>query len=107
MQLHPMVCNSLKLLKAFHHKPISCPAGYPTIGYGHVIIEGEEFPLGIDRQKAEELLRQDVKIAERAVLRLIKVPLSDNQFSALVAFTYNLDAGALQRSTLRRKVNRQ
>ncbi len=53
-----------------------------------------------------ELLRKDVGIAERAVLRLISVPLTDGQFDALVSFTFNLGAGALQRSTLRRKVNR-
>ena len=47
----------------------------------------------------------DVGIAERAVLRLISVPLTDGQFDALVSFTFNLGAGALQRSTLRRKVN--
>lgn len=46
------------------------------------------------------------RIAERAVLRLISVPLTDGQFDALVSFTFNLGAGALQRSTLRRKMNR-
>lgn len=39
------------------------------------------------------------------MLRLITVPLSDGQFDALVSFTFNLGSGALQRSTLRRKVN--
>ena len=46
-------------------------------------------------------------IAERAVLRLINVPLTDGQFDALVSFTYNLGGRALQRSTLRRKINRE
>lgn len=41
------------------------------------------------------------------MLRLIKVPLTDGQFDALVSFTFNLGSGALQRSTLRRKVNRE
>jgi lysozyme len=49
---------------------------------------------------------EDVQTAERAVLRLITVPLTDGQFDALVSFTFNLGAGALQRSTLRRKINR-
>ena len=56
---------------------------------------------------AEGLLRRDVETAEKAVLRLIHVPLSDGQFSALVSFAFNLGPGALQRSTLRRKVNRE
>ena len=46
-------------------------------------------------------------IAERAVLRLINVPLTDGQFDALVSFTYNLGGGALQRSALHRKINRE
>ena len=52
-------------------------------------------------------MRQDAQIAERAVLRLINVPLTDGQFDSLVSFTYNLGSGALQRSTLRRKINRE
>jgi GH24 family phage-related lysozyme (muramidase) len=86
-----------------------CPAGYPTIGYGHLITEANkgQFLDGIDELEALDLLKEDVQKAERAVLRLINVPLTDGQFDALVSFTFNLGGGALQRSTLRRKVNRQ
>ncbi len=52
-------------------------------------------------------MRRDLVVAERAVLRLIRVPLTDGQFDALASFTFNLGSGALQRSTLRRKVNRE
>ena len=82
-------------------------AGLPTIGYGHLIRPGEEFGDGITETEAEELLRRDLQLAERAVLRLIRVPLTDGRFDALVSFTFNLGPGALQRSTLRRKVNRE
>lgn len=83
-------------------------AGLPTIGYGHLIKENEKalFKSGITKSKAEELLKADVNTAERAVTRLITVPLNDNQFDALVSFTFNLGAASLQRSTLRAKVNR-
>ena len=100
--------NLIKRFEGFSSTIYICPAGYPTIGYGHVVLahEREQFALGITQAEATELLRKDVRIAERAVLRLISVPLTDGQFDALVSFTFNLGAGALQRSTLRRKVNR-
>lgn len=97
----------IKRFEGFVGNVYFCPAGYPTIGYGHVVKRSEDFSAGIDAVQAEELLRQDAVIAERAVLRLIKVPLTDGQFDALVSFTFNLGGGALQRSTLRRKVNRE
>jgi lysozyme len=56
--------------------------------------------------QAEAILIQDVKVAENAVSRLIDVPLTDNQFDALVSFTFNLGSGSLQASTLRMKINR-
>ncbi|MGU5727515.1 lysozyme [Aeromonas jandaei] len=100
--------NLIKRFEGFSHTIYTCPAGYPTIGYGHVVVahEQDQFATGITQAEATELLRKDVRIAERAVLRLISVPLTDGQFDALVSFTFNLGAGALQRSTLRRKVNR-
>lgn len=102
--------NGLDLIKRFEgfsRTVYFCPAAYPTIGYGHVVKDNEDFSAGINEAQAEELLRQDAIIAERAVLRLINVPLTDGQFDALVSFTYNLGGGALQRSTLRRKINRE
>ena len=98
----------IKRFEGFAPEVYVCPGGWPTIGYGHVVREHEceRFADGIDEAAAEELLRRDVETAERAVLRLIRVPLEDGRFDALCSFTFNLGAGALQRSTLRRKVNR-
>lgn len=98
----------IKHFEGFEPEVYLDAAGYPTIGYGHLIRkdEGDMYAGGISEAAAEALLAKDVGFAERAVLRLIKVPLTDGQFDALVSFTFNLGGGALQRSTLRRKVNR-
>lgn len=95
----------IKRWESFEQFPYLCPAGYWTVGYGHVIKPHEDFSRGISVQEAEKLLRRDVLIAQNSVLRNISVPLTDSQYSALVSFTFNLGGGALQRSTLRRKVN--
>lgn len=97
----------IKLYEGFSPDVYICAAGYPTIGYGHMVREGENFSDGITQVWAEQLLRADVRVAERAVQRHITAPLTENQYGALVSFTYNLGGGALQRSTLRRVVNRE
>jgi GH24 family phage-related lysozyme (muramidase) len=99
----------IKHFEGFSPTIYVCPGGWPTIGYGRVVREAERerFASDIGEDEAEDLLRRDVGVAERAVLRLISVPLTDSRFDALVSFTYNLGSGALQRSTLRRRVNRE
>lgn len=99
----------IKRFEGFEPRIYLDAAGYPTIGFGHLVreYEHEAFQNGISEAAGEDLLINDIIAAERAVLRLIKVPLTDGQFDALVSFTFNLGSGALQRSTLRRKVNRE
>ncbi len=101
--------NLIKQFEGFEPEIYLDAAGLPTIGYGHLIRKGEHkmFENGISESAAEALLAKDVWTAESGVLRLISVPLTDGQFDALVSFTFNLGSGALQRSTLRRKVNRE
>jgi len=103
--------NGLKLIKdfeGFSSKIYKDSAGFPTVGHGHLILPHEKhlFQNGINMLQAEALLKADLQVAERAVSRLIKIPLSDNQFDSLVSFTFNLGSATLQRSTLRAKVNR-
>lgn len=61
----------------------------PTIGYGHLIREGEDFTAGISSEYAEELLKKDLHYAETAVSRLVRTLLTENQFSALVSLVFN------------------
>lgn len=78
-------------------------SGIWTIGYGHTrsVKPGDS----ISAARAEQLLEADLMEAERAVEALVKVSLTDNQFSALVSFVFNLGDGAFARSTMLRKLN--
>lgn len=84
-----------------------CSAGVWTIGYGHTSDENLKVTKGleIDEAEADRLLRLDIQEAERAVAGLVKVPLGDNQFAALVSFVFNVGIGAFKKSTLLRKLN--
>ena len=95
----------IKHFEGYFPKPYLCPAGVKTIGYGHVIWPGETYT-HLTESQATQLLLKDLYQAERAVKRLIKTALTQGQFDALVSFTFNLGSGSLQRSTLRRKINR-
>lgn len=98
----------LELIKSFEDfspTPYLCPAGVWTIGWGHTKGVHRRSP-AISEAEGERLLREDLDEAEAAVERLITVPLGDNQFAALVSFAFNLGAGALAGSTLRRLLNR-
>lgn len=94
----------VKHFEGFSPKVYICPAGFKTIGYGHKLSENESWEQ-ISPRDAEILLHRDLLQAEKAVMRYITAELSDNQFSALVSFTFNLGAAALQRSSLRHKLN--
>jgi lysozyme len=80
------------------------PVGVWTIGYGHT---GPAARKGntITKDRADNLLTQDVREAEAAVTRLVKMPLSDGQFDALVSFVFNVGAAAFAQSTLLRELN--
>ena len=94
----------IKRFEGFCAKVYTCPAGKPTIGYGHVVKSGERFGTLTEAQ-ATDLLRADAEIAAYSVKRCISAPLTQNQFDALVSFTFNLGGGALETSTLRSFIN--
>lgn len=91
----------IKEHEGFSSRGYLCPAGKWTIGYGHT--GGVKSGDVISKWQAEELLRKDVLTAERALNRQ-RLPLSQNQFDALVSFTFNVGVGNFQKSTLLRKV---
>jgi lysozyme len=95
----------LKKSEGFRNRVYLDVAGLPTIGYGHRLLHPESFPDGVDEPQAAELLACDVRDAEQAVQRLVKVPLAQGQFDALVDFCFNLGAGRFATSTLLKRLN--
>jgi lysozyme len=86
--------------------PYVCPAGFWTIGYGHLC--AQEHP-PIMQDEAEAYLAQDLVKALSATLQYCPVLAteSEGRLAAIVDFTFNLGAGRLQTSTLRRRINQQ
>lgn len=103
-----MKCSQegLELIKKFEGcklKSYKCPAGVWTIGYGHTedIKEGDI----VSPEEANKLLRADVFKFEEYVTDNVMVNLTQNQFDALVAWTFNLGVGNLRNSTMLKKLN--
>ncbi len=109
-----MITNKkgIELIKTFEGlklKPYLCSANVPTIGYGSTFYEdGKKVTLKdlpISEQRAEELLKNTLASFENGVTKLIKVPVSENEFSALVSFAFNVGLSNLKHSTLLRLLN--
>ena len=86
--------------------PYVCPAGFWTIGYGHLCAP-DHLPITLD--EAETYLAQDLVKALNATLRYCPVLATQpvERLAAIVDFTFNLGAGRLQTSTLRHRINQQ
>lgn len=98
--------RGLQLLKNFEGLKLSAyrdAVGVWTIGYGTTTNVNPG--MRISESQAEELLRRDLLRFETAVNKLVRVPLTDNQFSALVSFVYNVGERNLANSTLLRLLN--
>lgn len=93
----------IKKFEGLKLKAYLCPAGKPTIGYGHTY--GVKLGRTISKAEAEVLLDHDYQDALNAVEELVKVPLTENQLGALSSFVFNLGRDKLIGSTLRKKLN--
>jgi len=99
--------NGIDIIKEFEGLRLTaylCPSDVWTIGYGHTRTACEG--MRITESQADVLLDEDLRLFERAVVRLVQVPLNENQFSALVSFTFNVGAGNLEKSKLLFLLNR-
>jgi len=93
--------KGIKLIKEFEGfkaQAYLCPANVWTIGYGTT--SGVKKGQMVTEEQAIKLLQDDLAKFEKAVKNLVRVPLNQDQFDALVAFVYNIGVGAFSRSTL-------
>lgn len=98
--------RGLNLIKSFEGLRLQAyqdAVGVWTIGYGTT--RGVNAGMKISKEQAERMLLNDVQRFEPEVQRLVTAPLNQNQWDALICFTYNLGAPNLESSTLLRKLN--
>lgn len=95
--------NLIKYFEGFRTKAYQDSVGVWTIGYGTT--KGIKEGMIITESKAEEWLARDIAYFENKVSELVKIPLRQNEFDALISFTYNLGEGNLKKSTLLKKLN--
>ncbi len=96
----------------FAATPYNNPAGNAAIGYGHLLHDGNvdasdhaNYPNPIDQAQATALLTQDTAAAVGAVNNDVKVTLTQDQFDAMVDFTYNEGTDAFAKSALLKDLN--
>ncbi len=116
MQVPQAAIDLAKQFEGFHRVPKSdplrrahpyvCPAGFWTIGFGH-LCDPKHPP--ITEHEAEVYLARDLMTALNATLRFCPALATEpeERLAAIVDFTFNLGAGRLQTSTLRRRINQR
>ena len=110
MQINDVELDIIKHYEGWSSCVYLCPAGVHTIGYGSTWdMNGDPISAecaDITEDEGEALLRRELRHVRGAVARLVTAELTDNMYSALCSFIYNIGSGAFQRSTLRMKLNR-
>ena len=109
MRLGSKGLELIKSFEGFYSKPYLDPIGIPTIGYGATYYPNKKKVTMKDKplteKEASDLLKEMMVTYENDVKILVKRELNQNQFDALVSFTYNLGSANLGKSTLLKKVN--
>jgi len=103
----------IKKFEGFRAKMYNDPVGHCTIGYGTLLHHGncngdpseQPYVNGITEDKAVELVKAETGRFQKTIHDTVKVDLNQNQFDALVSFTYNVGPGAFSQSTLLKVLN--
>jgi len=100
---YEVLINYIKFVEGFCEKPTKCPAGYKTIGFGHLMTK----PLLANRisiKASDSLLRIDLNKLRDGLLN--KDKLNEHQIQAILCFMYNLGPNAYKRSSLKKLIDK-
>ena len=109
MKLDQAGIDFLHEREGYRSKPYLDTKGIPTIGYGNTYYpDGRKVTMQdkpLTPALAEQLFHAMVDPLEKQINALIKTKLTQNQYNAIVSFTYNVGIGALSNSTALKKIN--
>lgn len=105
MKPSPEVQDFIKAWEGCFLNKYICPAGVPTIGYGHAFKPHEPQADVISKEEAEAYFQRDLDEIAQAVDDMVDVDVAQHEYDALVSFAFNLGPDRLKGSTLLRKVN--
>ena len=97
--------NFVKFLEGFAPLEYTCVSGKRVIGYGHILAPEEVYICGVSEKKAEDLLKQDLDIIEKAIDSLVHVELKKHQKDALICFAFSIGLRAFKLSSLLKMLN--
>lgn len=108
MEINKAGKDLIKRFEGCKLKAYKCPAGVWTIGYGNTFYEdGTKVKEGdvITQERADELFDIIINDFARMTDALVKSDVTENNFAAIVSFTFNVGTGNLKKSTLLKKIN--
>ncbi|KAK3293582.1 lysozyme-like domain-containing protein [Chaetomium fimeti] len=98
--------------EGFSSKVYNDPAGYPTVGYGHLCTKAKcaeiKYKIPLSVSDGKKLLADDMKKFEKCITAMLtsKAVLNLNQYGALVSWSFNVGCGAAQGSSLIKRLNK-
>jgi lysozyme len=117
-QISPEGIKELQAMESVEPYVYTCQAGHQTIGVGHritpheletglLLIDGNAVRWidGLTTEQIDGLMRADLAAAEWTVESSVTVPLTDNQFAALVSLCFNIGSDAFRNSSVVRVLN--
>lgn len=90
--------------EGFKARPYTCPAGFPTVGYGHRLRDGEEYGT-VTKEEALELLLADATREAAPVRKALTRQPEQHEADALISLAFNCGGSAIAKSTLIRLLN--